>query len=380
MRHIALIGSTGSIGTQALRVVRAHPEAFAITALTAHSNLALLKEQVEEFHPQVVGISDPRCYEQARALFPHLTVLCGEQAHADALQAPGTDTALIAVVGFAGLRPLLRSIACNLHTCVANKESIVCGGEAVRALLRKTGGRIYPVDSEHSAIFQCLQGHEGQRVSRILLTCSGGAFRDWTKEQIETATVQQALKHPNWNMGKKITIDSATLANKGLEVMEARWLFDVPIEQIEVVIHPQSIIHSMVEFSDRSVLAQMGYPDMCLPIQIALAYPQRLCDGAKPMDFATLSALTFAAPDVERFPCLALAYEAGRMGGSAPVAFNAANDLAVEAYANGQIGFYDIPRWIEQALHRFGSGESLSIDEIFEMDAQVRAYIVGSKH
>lgn len=379
MRHIALIGSTGSIGTQTLRVVRAFPEEFCITALTAHSNLALLKQQVEEFHPQVVGVSDPRCYEQARELFPHLTVLCGEDAHADALQAPGTDTSLISVVGFSGLRPLLRSIELDLHTCVANKESIVCGGEAVRALLRKTGRCIYPVDSEHSAIFQCLQGHTEQRVSRILLTCSGGAFREWTKEEIATATVEQAIKHPNWDMGQKITIDSATLANKGLEVMEARWLFDVPLDRIEVVIHPQSIIHSMVEFSDHSVLAQMGYPDMRLPIQIALAHPRRLREGAQPMDFVTLSALTFAAPDLERFPCLSLAYEAGRMGGPAPVAFNAANDLAVEAYANGKIGFYDIPRWIEQALHRFGGGDTLSIDEIFEMDAQVRAYIVGSK-
>ena len=379
MRHIALIGSTGSIGTQALSVVRAFPQEFCITALTAHSNLALLKEQVEEFRPKVVGISDPRRYEEARAMFGHLTLLCGEQAHADALEAPGTDTSLISVVGFSGLRPLLRSIERGLHTCVANKESIVCGGEAVHALLQKTGRRIYPVDSEHSAIFQCLEGYAEQRISRILLTCSGGAFRDWTKQQIAGATVQQALKHPNWSMGQKITIDSATLANKGLEVMEARWLFDVPLEKIEVVIHPQSIIHSMVEFSDRSVLAQMGLPDMRLPIQVALAYPQRLSQGARPMDFSTLSSLTFAAPDPDRFPCLSLAYEAGHMGGSAPVAFNAANDLAVEAYARGAIGFYDIPRWIEQALHRFGSGASLSIDEIFEMDAQVRAYIVGSK-
>lgn len=375
MRHIAIIGSTGSIGTQALSVVRAFPQEFCVTALTAHSNLALLKEQVEEFHPQVVGVSSPQCYAQAKELFPNLTLLCGEEAHAQALEAPRTDTSLISVVGFSGLRPLLRSIELKLHTCVANKESIVCGGEAVRALLQRTGQRIYPVDSEHSAIFQCLDGHEGQNISRILLTCSGGAFCDCDKTKIACATVEQALKHPNWSMGKKITIDSATLANKGLEVLEARWLFDVPIEKIEVVVHPQSIVHSMVEFSDRSVLAQMGYPDMRLPIQIALAYPQRLQQGAQPMDFASLGALTFHAPDVERFPCLALAYEAGRMGGAAPVAFNAANDLAVAAYAEKKIGFYDIPRWIERAMHRFGGGKTLSIDEIFEMDAQVRAYI-----
>ena len=374
MHDIALIGSTGSIGTQALDVVRAFPQFFRVSALTAHRNLAKLKQQAEEFHPRVIGISDASLYAQAKDLFAHEQLFMGEDAHELALEASGASIACIAVVGFAGLKPLLKCIDLGQKACVANKESIVCGGAAVRKKLHEKGAQIYPVDSEHSAIFQCLQGQHAD-FRRILLTCSGGPFRTWSKADIAQANVQQALQHPKWNMGQKITIDSATLANKGLEVLEARWLFDAQLDQIDVLIHPQSVIHSMVEYKDHSVLAQLGNPDMRLPIQYAFGYPERLPDGPEPVDFVALGSLTFEKPDMERFPCLALAYEAGKLGGIAPIAFNAANDMAVEAFAKGKLSFYQISDMIEKAIHRFGGGEEPDVDTIFAIDAQVRAYI-----
>ena len=377
MRHIAVIGSTGSVGTQALDVIASYPEQFSVAALTGHSNVALLAEQARRFHPKVVGISDEALYPALKELLPDVPIVAGEYAHADALTAEGTDTSLISVTGFAGLGPLVKSIESGLHTCVANKESIVCGGEAINDLLDARGMRIYPVDSEHSAIFQCMDGHRQDGIRRILLTCSGGAFRDKTKQQIMDLKADQALLHPNWNMGKKITIDSATLANKGLEVLEARWLFRAPLSGIEVVIHPQSIIHSMVEWEDGSVIAQLGVPDMRLPIQYALSYPKRLPMSVKQLDFYTLGTLSFAKPDLERFPCLGLAYEAGRRGKSAPIAFNAANEIAVQQYLRGTIGFYDIPRLIETAIHAFDDTEP-SLSEIPAVDRAVREYIAGS--
>lgn len=374
MQEIALIGSTGSIGTQALDVVRAFPQFFRVSALTAHRNLDRLKAQADLFHPRVVGISDANLYAQAKMLFPNVQLFMGEDAHELALEASGASIACIAVVGFAGLKPLLKCIDLGQKACVANKESIVCGGAAVRKKLQEKNAQIYPVDSEHSAIFQCLQGEKSD-FRRILLTCSGGPFRTWKKEDIAKATVQQALQHPKWNMGRKITIDSATLANKGLEVLEARWLFDAQLNQIDVLIHPQSIVHSMVEYKDRSVLAQLGNPDMRLPIQYAFGYPERLPDGPEPLDFVSLGTLTFEKPDMDRFPCLALAYEAGKLGGIAPIAFNAANDLAVEAFIKGQLSFYQISDIIERALRYFGGGEEPDVDTIFAIDAQARAYI-----
>ncbi len=376
MRHIAVIGSTGSVGSQALDVIARHPNEFCITALTGHSNIELLAQQAKRFSPKVVGISDASWYLALRELLPDTKIAAGETAHSDALEAEGTDTSLISVTGFAGLKPLIKSIESGLHTCVANKESIVCGGETINDLLKAKGMRIYPVDSEHSAIFQCMDGHMTDSIRRILLTCSGGAFRDKTKQEIQISKVDQALRHPNWNMGTKITIDSATLANKGLEVLEARWLFKAPLSKIEVVIHPQSIIHSMVEWEDGSVMAQLGVPDMRLPIQYALGYPKRLPMCIEPLDFYSLGILSFARPDLDRFPCLELAYEAGRRGKSAPIAFNAANEIAVDAYQKGSIGFYDIPRLIEIAINAFDNVQP-SLNEIPAIDKAVRSFVVS---
>lgn len=376
MNQIALIGSTGSVGTQALEVVRDNPDQFEIAALSAHRNLALLKQQIKEFHPKAVGISDERTYREAKSCIEKDCMLFGgESAHVEAMLASGADTSLIAVVGFPGFAPLRESITHGLKTCVANKESIVCGGAAITALLKHHNARLYPVDSEHSAIFQCLEGNRGQKLSRILLTCSGGPFRAWERADIANAVAEQALKHPKWNMGRKISIDSATLANKGLEVLEARWLFDVPVEQVEVVVHPESVVHSMVEYSDHSVLAQLGVPDMKLPIQVALGYPKRLDNGPQALDFTTLGKLTFEAPDTERFPCLALAYQAGRRGGQSPIAFNAANEVAVARYERHEIGFYDIARLIEQALTAFDGGAEPALDDILRIDGEVRAFM-----
>lgn len=376
MVDIALIGSTGSIGTQALEVVRENPDQFRVVALSAHKNLPLLLEQIREFRPKTVGVSDEETYISAKEYIKEdCQLFGGEHAHVEAMLASGANTSLISVVGFPGFMPLKESIVHGLKTCVANKESIVCGGAAITALLQKHHAKIFPVDSEHSAIFQCLEGNREHAVRRILLTCSGGPFRTWEKSEIASATVEQALKHPKWNMGAKISIDSATLANKGLEVLEARWLFDVPVEQVEVVVHPESIVHSMVEYSDRSILAQMGVPDMKLPIQVALGYPKRLQNGPKPVDFVSLGSLHFEAPDMDRFPCLALAYQAGKTGGMTPIAFNAANEIAVQRYQIHQIGFYDIPRLIEKAMHKFSGGDEPNLDEILLIDRQVRQFM-----
>ncbi len=376
MIEIALIGSTGSVGTQALEVVREHPEEFRIAALSAHKNLPLLLEQIREFHPRAVGISDEKTYISAKEYIDKdCRLFGGKDAHVEAMLASNADTSLISVVGFPGFAPLRESIRHGLKTCIANKESIVCGGAAIRSLLKKHNARLYPVDSEHSAIFQCLEGNRDKAIRRILLTCSGGPFRTWSKAEIARATSEQALKHPKWNMGAKISIDSATLANKGLEVLEARWLFDVPVEQVEVVIHPESIVHSMVEYQDRSIIAQMGVPDMKLPIQVALGYPKRLEKGPEPVDFVALGSLHFESPDAERFPCLSLAYQAGRQGGMSPIAFNAANEIAVQRYREHRIGFYDIPRLIEKAMAEFAGGKEPGLEDILQIDEQVRQFM-----
>jgi 1-deoxy-D-xylulose-5-phosphate reductoisomerase len=380
VRKIAVIGSTGSVGRQALEVIAAHRGEFRVTALTGHANLPLLVEQAKRFSPSVVGISCEALYKEAKAQLQGIAVVSGADAHAAALEAEGTDTSLIAVVGFAGLKPLVHSIESGLHTCVANKESIVCGGGEINKLLSNMNARIFPVDSEHSAIFQCLDNHSGDEVRRILLTCSGGAFRDLPREAIEKASAAQALVHPNWSMGAKITIDSATLANKGLEVMEAHWLFGVPYQNIEVVVHRQSIIHSMVEWEDGSVIAQLGYPDMRLPIQVALGYPRRLPLIGEPMDFTKIGPLTFEKPDTGRFPCLKLAYEAGRRAKAAPIAFNAANEMAVQAFMDGVIGFYDIPLWIEDAMDAFMDLSQPDLAQIPEVDREVRRYLADRAH
>ena len=376
MKTVAVIGSTGSIGTQALDVIRHRRKEFQVAALSCHENLPLLYQQIEEFHPHVVGISDEAAYREAKAyLGERVKLLGGSEAHSGCVEESDAHITLISVVGFAGLAPLAASIRLHKQTCVANKESIVCGGAAIRELAQIHGVEILPVDSEHNAIYQCLMGNRDKNIAKIHLTCSGGPFLRWSRREMTTATWEQALKHPKWNMGRKISIDSATLANKGLEVLEAKWLFAVELDQIQVVVHPQSIVHSMVEYEDRSILAQLGPTDMRLAIQFALTYPRREAGILEPLDLFSMGSLEFFRPDMERFPCLGLAIEAGRQGGVSPIAFNAANDLAVEAYLAGRIGFYGISDLVERTLSRFHGGPEPALAEISRMDEAVRDYI-----
>lgn len=373
MKNIAIIGSTGSIGTQAVEIIEAYPDKFRAASLTCNSNIELIAQQANRLKPEVVGIADSAKYGLLKKLINYkCQIVCGEEANEAALSK--ADTSLISAVGFSGFRPLIKSIELGIRTCVANKESIVCGGAAISKLLKEKNAVLYPVDSEHSAIFQCLEGNRNRSIRRIILTCSGGPFRTWSYEDIKEAKKEDALKHPNWKMGRKITIDSATLANKGLEVLETRWLFDVPIDEIEVIIHPQSIIHSMVEYSDCSVLAQLGWPDMKLPIQFALGYPERLEAVTRPLDL-TGCELTFEKPDYVRFPSLELAYTAGKIGGTAPVAYSAANDIAVKLFLEDKLTFYGIPELIQKAIEKFGGGSEPGIEEIIDTDTNVRQWL-----
>ena len=352
-RRIAILGSTGSIGRQALDVVRQHRELFEIELLTANSSSELLIRQAREFDAGCVVICQEDKYrEVADALQPEgIKVFAGMDSVCDLVAGGNIDMVLTALVGFSGLRPTLAAIRAGKPVALANKETLVAGGSVVMALAREKQVPILPVDSEHSAIFQCLLGAGGNRIRRIHLTASGGPFRTWPRERIAAATKEDALKHPQWNMGAKITIDSATLMNKGFEMIEARWLFDTRPEDIRIVVHPQSIIHSMVEFEDGAVLAQMGHPDMREPIQLALCFPERLPLDNRKLDFAALGSLTFEEPDYDRFPCLGLAFEAMRRGGNIPCAMNAANEAAVAAFLAGRIAFYDIPKIIEKVCN-----------------------------
>jgi len=343
-KRIAILGSTGSIGRQTLDVVRQHPDRFEVKVITAGSNASLLAEQANEFSVPHAVICNESKYEEVRnAITGSVTqVHAGISAACDLVTGEDVDIVVASMVGFSGLRPTLSAIRAGKDIALANKETLVAAGSVVMAEARRCGVHILPVDSEHSAIFQCLQGAQGNRVERIHLTASGGPFRTWTRDRIETAGKDLALRHPNWNMGAKITIDSATMMNKGFEVIEAKWLFDVEPERIHVVVHPESVIHSMVEFADGAVLAQLGCPDMREPIQLALSYPERLSLNNKKLDFGTLGALTFFEPDLEKFPCLKLAFEAIGRGGNIPCALNAANEAAVAGYLQDRIGFYDI--------------------------------------
>jgi 1-deoxy-D-xylulose-5-phosphate reductoisomerase len=343
-KRIAILGSTGSIGRQTLDVVRQHPDRFEVKVITAGSNASLLAEQANEFSVPHAVICNESKYEEVRnAITGSVTqVHAGISAACDLVTGEDVDIVVASMVGFSGLRPTLSAIRAGKDIALANKETLVAAGSVVMAEARRYGVHIFPVDSEHSAIFQCLQGAQGNRVERIHLTASGGPFRTWTRDRIETAGKDLALQHPNWNMGAKITIDSATMMNKGFEVIEAKWLFDVEPERIHVVVHPESVIHSMVEFADGAVLAQLGCPDMREPIQLALSYPERLSLNNKKLDFGSLGALTFFEPDLEKFPCLKLAFEAIGRGGNIPCALNAANEAAVAGYLQDRIGFYDI--------------------------------------
>lgn len=378
-RKIAILGSTGSIGTQTLDVIRRYPDLFEVELLSARRSVDLLVSQAMEFSPAHVVICDESRYmETSDILKPKgIEVSAGIESLCELVRLPSVDIVVGAMVGFSGLKPTLAALDAGKTVALANKETLVAAGSLVTGLMRRRNARILPVDSEHSAIFQCLQGACGNKVEKIHLTASGGPFRDWERNRIAAATAAEALKHPNWNMGAKVTIDSATMMNKGFEVIEARWLFDMPAEKINVVVHPESLVHSMVEFSDGAVIAQLGSPDMRQPIAFALAYPQRLEIGNRKMDFASLGKLSFQAPDLKRFPCLELAYEALRRGGNAPCTLNAANEIAVAAYLRDMISFYDIARINERCLNGINFVENPTLDDIFETNKETASKADG---
>jgi len=374
-KHIAVLGSTGSIGCQTLDVVSQHPDLFQIELLTANSNSALLIEQARKFNPSSVVICDKSHYDKVfEALDPlDIKVFTGMDSICDIVAGDEIDVVVAAIVGFAGLKPAISAIKAGKTIALANKETLVAAGSVVMKMAAEYGARIVPVDSEHSAIFQCLQGNYMRDVEKLLLTCSGGPFLNKSKEEIAQMTPEQALKHPRWNMGAKVTIDSASLMNKGLELIEARWLFDVPAERIEVVVHPESIIHSMVQYQDGAVIAQLSVPDMRIPIQYALGWPQRLGLNSKRISFPSLSQMTFFAPDIKRFPCLEIARTALEKGGNATCAMNAANEVAVAAFLKGNIGFAAIPDIISVAMFRTPFVADPSLEDIFATHEQAIA-------
>ena len=374
MKHIAILGSTGSIGTQALDVVRNHPDQFEATVLTAGSNADLLIRQAIEFVPNAVVIANEAQYETVREALAHLPikVYAGDDAICQVVQMDSVDLVLTAIVGFAGLRSTVAAIQAGKTLALANKETLVVAGSIIRQLCQQHKVSVLPVDSEHSAIFQCLNGEGDNAISRILLTASGGPFSRLTLDQLEKVTPQEALRHPNWNMGAKITIDSATLMNKGFEMIEAYWLYQVEPEQIQVVVHPESIVHSAVEFVDGTVMAQMGLPDMRLPIQYAFSYPRRLSMPGPRLQLFDLQTLHFERPDLRRFPCLQLAYEAIAKGGNMPCILNAAGEVCNLAFRRGLIGFMDIARITAQIMQQASYIASPTLDDLFATDAETR--------
>ncbi|MCQ2136510.1 MAG: 1-deoxy-D-xylulose-5-phosphate reductoisomerase [Bacteroidales bacterium] len=377
-RRIAILGSTGSIGRQALDVVRQHKDLFQVELLTANNSVDLLISQAIEFDVNAVVICNESKYGQVKeALDPHdIKVFAGMDSVCDLVGGDNIDMVLTAMVGFSGLRSTVAAIQAGKAIALANKETLVAAGQIVMSMAKQYDVPILPVDSEHSAIFQCLQGSAGNPIEKIHLTASGGPFRTWTKQQIQDATLAQALNHPNWSMGSKITIDSASMMNKGLEVIEAKWLFDVGPEKINVVVHPESIIHSMVEFADGAVIAQMGHPDMREPIQYALGYPARLTLNNRKLDFAALGSLTFQAPDTDKFPALALAFESIRRGGNMACAMNAANEVAVAAVLKEQIRFCQIPQVVEKVMDGVDFVVNPSLDDIFQTNESAMARAV----
>ena len=374
-RRIAILGSTGSIGTQTLDVVRQHPDRFEVEMISAGGNAGLLASQAREFGVPHAVICDGTKYAAVKADLAGTgtEVHSGIEAACDLVAGDRVDVVVASMVGFSGLRPTLAAIRAGKTIALANKETLVAAGFVVMGESRRCGAPILPVDSEHSAIFQCLQGACGNPVERIHLTASGGPFRTWSRERIGEAGKDLALKHPNWSMGAKITIDSATMMNKGFEVIEAKWLFDVEPERIHVVVHPESVIHSRVEFADGAVLAQLGCPDMREPIQLALAYPERLPLNNRKLDFSRLGSLTFHEPDMEKFPCLTLAFEAIGRGGNIPCALNAANEAAVAAYLEDRIGFYDIASVASDVLASTDFVAEPSLDDIFATNGEAYA-------
>lgn len=373
-KQIAILGSTGSIGTQALDVIAQHPEKFEVYALTANNNIDLLIEQAVKFSPEVVVIANDEKYsvlKEALENYP-IKVWAGIETISDIVQSEHIDIVLAAMVGFSGLKPTISALKSGKTVALANKETLVVAGEYIIDLALRNGVPILPVDSEHSAIFQCLNGEEQNRINKIWLTASGGPFRNYSREQLQQVSKEQALNHPKWSMGTKVTIDSSTLINKGFEMIEAKWLFDVDPSQIEVVVHPQSIVHSMIEFEDTSVIAQMGIPDMRVPIQYAFSFPQRLKSNFKSANFFQLSNLTFEQPDLKVFKNLSFAYDAIDKGGNMPCILNAANEIAVESFLQDKISYLSMSDILEETMQKASFVKSPTLDDYFETDIEAR--------
>ena len=376
-RQIAILGSTGSIGTQTLQVVEEHPECFEVYAITANTRVDELIAQARKFMPEAVVIADETKYERLKEALDDLPikVYAGYESICQIVESAPIDIVVTAMVGFSGLRPTINAIKAGKAIALANKETMVVAGELINALAIEHKTPILPVDSEHSAIFQCLAGEMHNKVEKLILTASGGPFRTFTKEQLEHVTKEQALKHPNWSMGAKITIDSASMMNKGFEVMEAKWLFGVGAQDIEVVVHPQSVIHSMVQFEDGAIKAQLGTPDMRLPIMYALTYPSRLPSSFGRLDWSNIKEFTFEKPNLEVFPNLRLAYEALAKGGNIPCVVNAANEVCVAAFLNDRIKFTDMPRLIERAMDEAAYILKPTLDDYLETDKEIRRQV-----
>ncbi|VXD20076.1 1-deoxy-D-xylulose 5-phosphate reductoisomerase [Planktothrix serta PCC 8927] len=384
MKAITLLGSTGSIGTQTLDIVAESPEQFRIVGLAAGRNITLLAQQIRAFRPQIVAICDPDQLPDLKALIadvnPQPILLAGDEGIIEVARYGDSEAVVTGIVGCAGLLPTIAAIEAGKDIALANKETLIAGGPVVNPLIEKHGVKLLPADSEHSAIFQCLQGVPKGGLRKIILTASGGAFRDWPVEKLKEVKVADAITHPNWSMGKKITVDSATMMNKGLEVIEAHFLFGLDYNDIEIVIHPQSIIHSLIELQDTSVLAQLGWPDMRLPILYAMSWPERIYTNWERLDLVKAGSLTFKAPDDQKYPCMSLAYAAGRAGGSMPAVLNAANEQAVALFLEEKIEFLDIPRVIESTCdrHRIDNRQEPTLEDIIEADRWARQEVIAA--
>jgi 1-deoxy-D-xylulose-5-phosphate reductoisomerase len=375
MKRIAILGSTGSIGTQTLDIAQHAPDKFQIEALSGGYNSQLLIEQVKKFHPKVVSVATKELADEvSKNVSSSTKVLYGEEGLMEVAASTDADLVVTALVGSQGLKPTMAAIEAGKHIGLANKETLVSAGHIVKDAIRRKGVSLLPIDSEHSAIFQCLNGENRSQIAKITLTASGGSFRDRSREELAGVTVEQALQHPNWSMGAKITIDSATMVNKGLEVIEAHWLFDLSYDEIDVLIHPESVIHSYVEFVDNSVIAQLGNPDMRVPIQYALTYPDRYPTPTHRLDLAAIGKLHFREMDYNRYPCLRMAFESGKQGGTTPTVYNAANEIAVARFLKGEITFLQIEQIIEAVLQKHESHSNPLLDVIHEQDIWARAF------
>ncbi|WP_420842695.1 1-deoxy-D-xylulose-5-phosphate reductoisomerase [Fervidibacillus albus] len=372
-KGISILGATGSIGKQTLDVIRNHRDAFRLVAFSVGKNIPLARKIIEEFQPEVVSVSHREDWLSLKSEYTgNIRFVYGMDGLIEVAVHPNADILVNAILGSVGLLPTLKAIETRKRIAIANKETLVTAGHLVMTKAREFDVEIIPVDSEHSAIFQSLQGENPKEIEKIILTASGGSFRDYSREELKNVTVEEALHHPNWSMGAKITIDSATMMNKGLEVIEAHWLFHVSYDQIDVLLHRESTIHSMVSFQDKSVIAQLGTPDMRIPIQYALTYPKRFPNLSEPLDLAKLGTLHFQRMDMKRFPCLQFAYEAGRMGGTMPVVLNAANEVAVNAFLEGKIRFLEIEDWIEKMMAKHHSISEPDLDTILQVDQETR--------